>query len=53
MTVPETIQCVECGGTCRLLTFLPEDEPPEPGMILSYRCSDCADRFDMVWEQEE
>lgn len=53
MTPPETIQCVECGGTCHLLSFLPEDEPPEPGTVLSYRCGECGDRFDLVWEPEE
>lgn len=47
---PETIICVDCGGTCHLLTFLPEDEPLEPGTALSYRCEDCSDRWDIVWE---
>lgn len=47
---PETIVCVDCGGTCHLLTFLPEDETLEPGTVLSYRCEDCSDRWDIVWE---
>lgn len=47
---PETIVCVDCGGTCHLITFLPEDEGLEPGTVLSYRCEDCADRWDIVWE---
>lgn len=47
---PESIQCVECGGTAHLISFLPEDEDPEPGTAFAYRCSDCMDRFDMVWE---
>lgn len=49
----ETINCVDCGGTCHLLSFLPEDEDLEPGTVLSYRCADCGERFDMVWEPEE
>ncbi|HZD05929.1 MAG TPA: hypothetical protein VE173_13545 [Longimicrobiales bacterium] len=50
---PDTIVCVECGGRCRLITFLPEDEPVEPGAVLSYRCGDCQQRWDIVWEGEE
>lgn len=49
---PEEIVCVECGGTCHLISFLPEDEPPEPGSVFAYRCSDCMDRFDLVWEDD-
>ncbi|MFV1962885.1 MAG: hypothetical protein ACC658_13770 [Acidimicrobiia bacterium] len=49
---PESIVCVECGGTAHLISFLPEDEPPEPGTAFAYRCSDCMDRFDVVWEEE-
>jgi hypothetical protein len=48
---PETITCVECGGTAHLLSYLPEDEPLEPGTPVAYRCADCADRFDLVWEE--
>jgi hypothetical protein len=28
------------------------DELPEPGTAFAYRCSDCMDRFDMVWEED-
>lgn len=52
MTVEKTIVCVDCGGTCHLISFLPPDEPPEPGMVLTYRCEDCSDRWDVVWEPE-
>jgi hypothetical protein len=47
---PDTIVCVECGGVAHLISFLPEDEDSEPGTAFAYRCSDCLDRFDMVWE---
>lgn len=47
---PETIVCVDCGGTCHLITFLPEDEELEAGTVLAYRCEDCSDRWDIVWE---
>ena len=51
---PPTINCVECGGTAHLLSFLPpEDEPLEEGTPIAYRCADCLDRFDLVWVTEE
>lgn len=50
---PAEIVCVECGGTAHLISFLPQDELPEPGMSFAYRCSDCMDRFDMVWEEDD
>lgn len=51
-TPPATIVCVDCGGTCHLISFLPEEEPLLPGTPLSYRCEDCNDRWDLVWEPE-
>jgi hypothetical protein len=48
---PETINCIECGGVAHRLTFLPPDEPLEDGYPVAYRCSDCMDRFDVVWER--
>jgi DNA-directed RNA polymerase subunit RPC12/RpoP len=49
---PEKFICVDCGGDAHLISFLPpEDEPdPEPGTAFAYRCSDCAERFDVVME---
>lgn len=49
-TPPATIICVDCGGTCHLISFLDEDAPPEPGVVVAYRCEDCNDRWDMVWD---
>ena len=48
MIEPEpTIDCVECGGLCHLLSY-----PPElgwaPGDLVTYRCRDCLDRFDLL-----
>ncbi len=48
-----TIQCVECGGVAHLLTYLPPDEPILPGTPLAYRCSDCAERFDIIYSGYE
>lgn len=53
MTHATRITCVECGGTAHLISYLPEEGSPEPGEALAYRCSDCNDRFDVIWEEEE
>lgn len=52
---PETITCVECGGTCHLLADLDEDRAEElqPGDVLVYRCDRCGERFDLVYEADE
>ena len=49
---PESFTCVDCGGVAHLISFLPEDEYPEPGSSLAYRCADCMERFDVVWEED-
>jgi DNA-directed RNA polymerase subunit RPC12/RpoP len=48
---PSTYVCIDCGGTAHLITFLPEDDEVEPGTPLAYRCSDCMERFDVIWEE--
>jgi hypothetical protein len=52
--VPETILCVDCGGTCHLLSAAFEDEGGaigfRPGDVVAYRCADCLDRWDLVVE---
>jgi hypothetical protein len=55
VTLPLTIVCVDCGGTCHLLNPpTPEDELIlEPGDVLAYRCEDCADRWDLVLEEDD
>ena len=50
---PESINCVECGGTAHLISFLSDEDPVEPGEALAYRCSDCLDRFDVVWIEDD
>jgi hypothetical protein len=49
-----TITCVECGGTCHLLTHDPgpDDFPWAAGDVVVYRCADCLDRFDVVIPDE-
>ncbi|MCP3853421.1 MAG: hypothetical protein GY745_22735 [Actinomycetia bacterium] len=53
MSIPQTIVCVDCGGTCHLLVERPPDYPWEPGDVAAYRCVDCLDRWDMVIEAED
>jgi predicted nucleic acid-binding Zn ribbon protein len=53
MRIAETIRCVECGATAHLLTAFPEDDPPQPGDIIPYRCEDCMERFDVVLADED
>lgn len=48
-----TIICVECGGTAHLISYLPPDEPLEEGFPIAYRCADCMERLDLVWEGED
>ncbi len=53
MEATPTIVCVDCGGRAHLITFLPPDEEPEPDMVLTYRCADCGDRWDIVVGEDE
>lgn len=53
MHVPEQIICVECQGTCHLLSTRPADDPFMPGDFVAYRCPDCLERFDLVLEVDD
>lgn len=47
---PTQFDCVECGGVVNLLGTVPADVYIEEGASFAYRCSDCNDRFDVIWE---
>jgi hypothetical protein len=49
----EIINCIDCGGRCHLLTTWPADDPPIPGDIMSYRCEECLDRWDLVLPEDD
>jgi len=49
--VPSTIVCVDCGGQCHRLTLEP-DGGFESGSVIAYRCGDCLDRWDLVFDEE-
>jgi hypothetical protein len=52
------ITCVDCGGRAHLLTQPDVDPealgatPWQPGDIVSYRCEDCLDRWDIVLDDD-
>ncbi len=48
MSPENEIVCVDCGGRCFLLTHAREDGVWLPGDIVTYRCQDCRDRWDLV-----
>ncbi len=50
---PKTITCVDCLGTAHLLSSPPPDGFFEPGDFLIYRCEDCDDRWDLVFEVDD
>ena len=50
---PDTFTCIDCGGVAHLITFLTDEADPEPGTPLAYRCADCMERFDVIWEEPD
>lgn len=58
MEPPETIVCVDCGGTCHFLgvtdaTDVLDDGAEWFGSIATYRCQDCLDRWDVELPDED
>lgn len=49
----ESIVCIDCGGPCHLITFPPEDGMWEVGDVVTYRCRDCRDRWDIVLAEDD
>jgi hypothetical protein len=45
---PERIDCIDCGGVAHLMTRPDDTGRFYPGDLLTYRCEDCADRWDLV-----
>jgi hypothetical protein len=46
--VDTLITCIDCGGRAHLLSYPPSERDWEPGDLLTYRCEDCHDRWDLV-----
>lgn len=48
-----TIDCIDCGGTCHLISHPEETGEFYPGSVVVYRCEDCLDRWDVVLPDDE
>jgi hypothetical protein len=46
--VARQIVCVDCGGDAFLVRDAPEDDPWLEGDVVTYRCRDCLERWDLV-----
>ncbi len=53
MPIAQTIVCVDCGGRAHLVQRLDPEDPPAAGDVLAYRCEDCADRWDLVVDEDD
>ena len=49
--IDQIIECVDCGGDAHLLTQFRPDEI-YPGDVLIYRCADCNDRWDIIYDPD-
>ena len=45
MPVADSIDCVDCGGSCQRLPFEPPELGWEVGDVVAYRCRDCHDMW--------
>ena len=53
ITPSESIVCVDCGGPCHLITMPREDNSWEVGDVVTYRCRDCRDRWDLILTEDD
>lgn len=53
MQAEPEIDCIDCGGRCYLLSRPDEDGKFWPGDIVTYRCADCRDRWDLVLPSDD
>jgi hypothetical protein len=52
--VPEPeIVCPDCGGKAGLVQLVGPEDEFEPGDIVTYRCADCHDRWDVVLDDDD
>jgi hypothetical protein len=45
------IDCIDCGGRAHLISK-PDDFGWRPGQVVTYRCEDCLDRWDLLIPEE-
>jgi hypothetical protein len=51
--VATRIDCMECGGDAFLAQPLADDDEIEVGQIMMYICRDCAQRWDVVVDDDD
>jgi hypothetical protein len=51
--VDAVITCIDCGGRAHLISYPPNERDWEPGDLITYRCEDCLDRWDLVVPGED
>jgi hypothetical protein len=51
--VDQVITCIDCGGRAHLTSYPPEDGAWQPGDLVTYRCEDCLDRWDLIVPEED
>ncbi|HET8931103.1 MAG TPA: hypothetical protein VFN21_10640 [Acidimicrobiales bacterium] len=52
MDIPETIDCIDCGGVCHLLTHPHEDGGFDAEDVVVYRCEDCLDAWHLIVDED-
>ncbi|MFN8018828.1 MAG: hypothetical protein U0P45_11975 [Acidimicrobiales bacterium] len=50
--VPTTIDCIDCGSTAHLISRPDDTGRFWPGDLVTYRCEDCLDRWDLIVPEE-
>ena len=53
MAIAEGITCMECGGTAYLAQPIEPEDVFEPGDSVVYLCGECAQRWDVVIDEED
>jgi hypothetical protein len=53
MGVADTIECVDCGGTCHRMPFEPPELGWEVGDVVAFRCVDCADMWYLEVDEDD
>ena len=53
MAIAERINCMECGGVAHLAQPIADDDVFEPGDSVVYLCGECAQRWDVVIDEDD
>jgi hypothetical protein len=51
--VDQIITCIDCGGRAHLISYPPAERDWEPEDLITYRCEDCLDRWDLIVPEDE